>query len=100
MSQLAFDLDCDPRYSAEADEQTRIRIRVALAALAYEGHNRPIMSDAEFDQLCLKVDVSIATRRPELDAWFKKNFSPETGQWVWKHPERNVLDAILLRYCF
>ena len=72
-------------------EETRNRIRISLAAYAYEVLNESIISDHEFDMLALKVDLSVKTARPEMDEWFKVNFSPDTGHWVWKHPELSKL---------
>lgn len=67
--------------------QTRIRIKLTMAAYAYEYLNRIIMSDSSFDILCQKVDLKINTKRPDLDEWWRKNFSPHTGMWIRSHPE-------------
>ena len=82
-------------YSEAICHQTRVRIRLALAAYAYEVLNTAIMSDGEFDKLALEVNTSIDTRRPDLDRFFRKHFSPHTGSWVWKHPDRKVLDRLV-----
>lgn len=58
-----------------------------MAAYAYEIMNKPIMTDSEFDTLNRSIDLSIATRRPDLDKWFKENWSSNTGAWIWKHPD-------------
>lgn len=60
---------------------------MALAAAAYEINDRPIMSDAEFDELARSIDVTVPTNRPDLDEWFRKEFSPSTGSWVYRHPD-------------
>lgn len=68
-------------------QEVRKRIRVALAAYAYEVMAQPIMSDSEYDALAASVDLSVMTNRPDMDVWFILNFQPHTGQWIWKHPE-------------
>lgn len=63
------------------------RIRMAVAAYAYEFLDRPIISDSEFDEECRKIDPSVDTGRPELDYFFRTEFHPDTGSWIHKHPE-------------
>ncbi len=81
-------------YSEKVDLETRRRSRVAVAAYAYEIIGQPIMTDAEFDTLAKQIDLSINTRRPELDKWFRENFEPHTGMWVHNHPDRRRLDQL------
>lgn len=78
-------------------EQTRIRIKLSVAAYAYEVLNDPIMSDDEFDHLSLKVNLNAKTTRPDMDEWFTTNFSPDTGMWVRNHPEPEGLLRIYKR---
>lgn len=82
-------------YSEEIDNQTRIRIQIAKAAYAYEVNDDPIIDDAVFDTLCRKVDVNIRTRRPDLDEFFRNEFSPETGRWIWKHPDFDKIGSLV-----
>jgi hypothetical protein len=70
---------------------------VALAAWAYERYAEPIMSDAEFDALALAIQPHLKTGHAKLDRFFATKFNPSTGQWVWKHPELDRLDASLRR---
>lgn len=77
--------------------ERRNRIRVALWAYTYEFESVSLVSDAEFDKACLEIDLSVATDRPELDEWFKDNFSPYTGQWIHNHPELKKLKDIYKR---
>lgn len=70
-----------------SEYQTFVRIRLAIAAYAYEHHNLSIMSDTEFDTMSREVDTSIATTRPDLDQFFKEEFEPDTGMWIHEHPE-------------
>lgn len=86
------------KYSEEIDIQTRIRVKLTVAAYAYEILGESIMTDAEFDKLARKVDLSVDTRRPDLDEFFRKEFSPSTGMWIHKHPDLEILPEILARY--
>lgn len=74
--------------------ETRNRIRLTLAAWAYEVHADSIMSDDEFDRLALSIDVRKSTARPDLDEWFRENFNPHTGMWALNHPERDRIEAL------
>ena len=74
--------------------ETRNRIRLTLAAWAYEVHAASLMDDEEFDRLALSIDVRKSTARPDLDEWFRKNFSPHTGMWVLNHPECDRIEAL------
>lgn len=82
------------------------RIKLSLAACAYEFYSNSIMSDKEFDDLARSIDPSISTienyhdpeqikRYKKLDKFFRTKFRPYTGQWVWEHPE---LDRLKFRY--
>lgn len=73
-------------------EETRKRVRLTVAAWAYEKHNDPIMSDAEYDQLALSIDLRKTTSRPDLDDWWRENFNPSTGMWVFRHPEVDIVE--------
>lgn len=74
--------------------ETRRRIRVAVAAWAYEMHNDSIMSDAEFDALALEIDTNRSTANSEMDEWFALEFSPHTGVWVRSHPNKIGLELV------
>ena len=79
-------------------EQIRLRIKLSVAAYAYEYRNNSIMSDAEFDEMSYLVDTTIATGNRKLDNFFKKHFEPATGMWVRKHPDKRGLVNIYERY--
>ncbi len=70
-----------------SEHQTWLRIRVAIAAYAYEFEDEPIMSDGEFDRLCYEVDLRISTTNKKMDEWFIAEFEPCTGQWIHDHPD-------------
>ena len=74
--------------------ETRRRIRVAVAAWAYEVHNDPLMSDAEFDALARSIDVNRSTANSDMDRWFLANFNPDTGIWVRRHPDTGGLERV------
>lgn len=84
------------KYNAVVDRQTRVRINVAVYAYAYEIMDDPVATDAEFDNLCAEVKVSIDTRNQIMDKWFRDNFSPHTGSWVWSHPDKAGLHKYYL----
>jgi len=95
LKQSAYIYMNEEMYTEEINSEIRNRIRVALAALAYEKYDSPIMTDAEFDTLARQINLKIKTRRPDLDIWFEKNFEPNTGSWVWAHPGIDRLSGIL-----
>lgn len=78
--------------------EIRNRIRVAVAAYAYEIENDPIMSDADFDKLAASIDPDIETGNSDLDHFFWTFFSPDTGMWVHDHPEIEGLRRIYLAH--
>jgi len=79
-------------------KETRNRIKLSVVAYAYEFKNDAIMSDAEFDELALKINTSVSTTNPQLDYFFAKHFQPDTGMWIHKHPELSKLDDLYERY--
>lgn len=86
-------------YPVKRVERERwLRIRLALAAYAYEFEGDSIMSDAEFDRLSLEVDTSIPTGNRKLDNFFRKHFDPSTGQWVHMHPEKGKLRQLYFNH--
>lgn len=75
--------------------ERRNRIRLSVAAYAYELLNETIMSDAEFDALAMSIQPSMSTGHAVLDRFFMAQFDPFTGLWVRKHPDQPGL----LRIC-
>lgn len=76
------------------------RIKVAVAAWAYENNHKPIMSDADYDELSALVDAerNIATGNHRLDRFFQRHFDAHTGLWIHKHPDQRGLENIYARY--
>jgi hypothetical protein len=87
----------------EVEVERRNRIRLTLAAYAYEFENESFMSDGDFDELAKKIRPEMGTiesyhtdprqraRYEALDAFFRKEFMPDTGQWIHKHPEPDLV---------
>ena len=80
------------------NEEIRNRIKVVVAAYAYEIENNPIISDAEFDALCLKINPDVETGNKVVDKFFKEEFDPNTGSWIHKHPEFGLIKGVLKYY--
>lgn len=74
----------------------RDRIRIAVAAWAYENKHRETMTDAEYDQLSERVHSqrNVATGNHRLDRFFQREFNPDTGLWVHRHPDTKGLERI------
>lgn len=79
-------------------EERRNRIKLSVAAYAYEIDSNSIMSDGDFDSLCLKINVDIDTGNTLLDTFFRDEFNPSTGQWIHKHPELDGIRKIYEKY--
>ena len=80
------------------NQEIRNRIRLSVAAYAYEYKDDPIMSDDDFDKLAKKINPEEKTGNRKLDNFFKKEFSADTGMWIHRHPEKNKLEQIYLNY--
>jgi len=81
------------------NEEIRTRIRVSVAAYAYEIENDPIMSDAQFDDLAKRVRPNVATGNPLLDIFFATQFDASTGMWVRNHPNQKRLKELCTLIC-
>jgi hypothetical protein len=86
------------KYSVEACMQRRLRIRLSVAALAYEFYNTSIMSDSEFDEMSQGIIPRIETGNKKLDNFFKNHFVPYSGNWIAKHPEIEKIKEIFQKY--
>lgn len=80
------------------EQERRDRIRLSVFAFAYEYEDNSLITDHEFDALCLKIDTRIKTGNRKLDNFFSKHFDPATGMWIRKHPDKAGLKNIYLRY--
>ena len=93
-----FEEDQSPIWGSEIEKQVRLRIRLSVAAYAYEMCDESIMPDADFDAQCLLIDPSIETGNKKMDKFFKEKFNPSTGQWIHKHPELTGIIHIYKSY--
>jgi hypothetical protein len=80
------------------NQEIRNRIRLSVAAYAYEIDNNEIMSDSEFDKLAYSINVKEKTGNRKLDNFFRKHFKPDTGMWIHSHPEKNKIQALYEKY--
>ena len=80
------------------NEEIKNRIRIAIAAWAYEYANDPIMSDSDYDELSRKIDLSKKTGNELMDKFFEESFHPDTGMWIHEHPELDKLQALYEKY--
>lgn len=80
----------------------RNRIRLSIAAYAYEYHYPPVMSDSDYDALSLVVHqtINIATGNHRLDRFFQRHFNPDTSLWIHKHPNPSALANTYARYYY
>jgi hypothetical protein len=94
MSLEQFYIEEKPTWGTEKENEIRLRIKLCVAAYAYEVENDSIMSDHEFDEKCKSVNLNVSTGNRKLDNWFKKNFDPSTGQWIHRHPELHKIKYV------
>jgi len=87
-----------PSWGSPVEKQVRLRIKLAVAAYAYEFRNESIISDAEFDKMCLEVNPNIATGYRKMDNFFKNKFDSSTGQWIHSHPDLKGIKNIFEKY--
>jgi hypothetical protein len=78
--------------------QIWLRIRLSIAAYAYEFCDNSIMSDAQFDRMCDSIKPSIKTGNKVMDKFFAEKFDPSTGQWIYKHPELDKIKRLYETY--
>lgn len=81
-------------WGSPIEIERRRRIRIAIATFAYEVLDRPVMSDAEWDQLAQSIDPAVGTGHFELDEFFVARFSPMTGMWIHDHPELDKVRSL------
>lgn len=82
----------------DIETERRNRIRLSVAAYAYEFRDDSIMTDAEFDALALKINPDMDTGNEKLDKFFKEEFVAYSGSWIYKHPDLNGLITIYVKY--
>ena len=85
-------------WGSPVEKERRLRIKLSVAAYAYEYMDDSIISDGEFDKLCLQVNKKIDTGHKVCDNYFKQHFDPSTGQWIRHHPELDKIAILYERY--
>jgi hypothetical protein len=99
MNLEAFLADDDPVvWGSNVEKEVRRRIKLSVAAYAYEFRDEQIISDAEFDKMCLEVDLKVDTGNKLMDNYFKTSFDPSTGQWIHQHPELHKIIQLYERF--
>jgi len=91
-------MEVKSNWGSPVEIERRNRIKLSVAAYAYEVHSDSIMTDAEFDELASKINIAISTENDIMDLYFQKEFSPYTGQWIHKHPNKVGLEKIYTMY--
>lgn len=77
--------------------ETKKRIMVLMHAYHYEILGESVISDHDYDRLAYSIDLSISTSRPDLDAWFRANYVPDTGLWIHKYPDLKGIRMLIER---
>tara|TARA_B100001287_G_C22216425_1_gene314862 strand:+ start:105 stop:365 length:261 start_codon:yes stop_codon:yes gene_type:complete len=80
------------------NQEIRNRIRLSVAAYAYEFVGDSIMSDQEYDELSLKINPKEKTGNDMMDKFFRTQFQPDTGMWIRTHPEIKKLEYLYKKY--
>lgn len=99
MSLEEFFVDDGPvKWGSPVEKERRLRIKLSVAAYAYEYMNDSIISDAEFDKMCLQVKKDVDTGNKVCDNYFRNKFDASTGQWIRHHPELDKIAILYTRY--
>lgn len=85
-------------WGSVIERERRNRIRIAVYAYAYELRDEALVPDSEYDQLARSINPSIDTGHPALDQFFRTRYSPDTGMWIYDHPELHRVAATYERY--
>jgi len=85
-------------WGSEIEKERHLRIKLSVAAYAYEVHSDSIMPDHQFDSMALLVNQQLATGNQKLDKFFVEEFSPYTGQWIHKHPDKPGLEKLYQKF--
>lgn len=97
------------QWGTPVQVERRNRIKLAIAAYSYEMESDSIMSDGDFDKLCLQINPKMSTvsdvtdpkqikRYKKLDKFWVEEFEPDTGQWIHKHPELELVKQTYQKY--
>ena len=79
-------------------KEIKNRIKLSVAAYAYEFLGDSIMTDHQYDELSLEINPNEKTGNEKMDNFFKTQFEPCTGMWIRKHQEIKRLDYLYKKY--
>ena len=79
-------------------KEIKNRIKLSVAAYAYEFLGDSIMTDHQYDELSLEINPNEKTGNEKMDNFFKTQFEPCTGMWIRNHPEIKRLDYLYKKY--
>lgn len=85
-------------WGTRVEHERRNRIRIAVYAYAYEFRDESLVSDSEYDDLARRINPSLFTGNPTLDAFFMLHYTPDSGMWIHKHPDLAGVERILTTY--
>lgn len=88
----------ESRWGNLIEIEKYLRIKLSIAAYAYEVKDHSILTDYDYDMLSLKVNTSISTGNELMDNFFKEHFDPSSGLWIQKHPEIDKIKYIYEKY--
>ena len=84
-------------WGTEVERERLRRINVTVWAYAYEVESNPLVDDATYDREALLIRPEMETGNTLLDEFFRSEFSPHTGMWVHRHPEKHKLPEMCQR---
>lgn len=85
-------------WGTAQEVERRNRIRLSVAAFAYEVMDTSIMSDAAYDKLARSIRPAMPTGNNVLDVFFRFVFTPDSGMWIHHHPELPKLAKLYERH--
>lgn len=71
----------------KVDKEIQNRIRLCIFAYAYEFENETLVSDEDYDKLARQINPTVKTGKEALDKFFAEEFDPNTGMWIYQHPD-------------
>lgn len=82
--------------SPQQIKEKRNRIHISVCACAYEVYSHSFISDDLYDLRSKEIDATLNTGDKVLDKFFRGEFNPCTGMWVYSHPHLSDLRALTL----
>lgn len=85
-------------WGTAVERERRNRILVSIYAYAYEYQATSLVTDAEYDRLARTIQPHIGTGNHEIDTFFRRNYTADTGMWIGQHPHFDRIADIYWRY--